>query len=148
MNFQHSPPQYFSPPPNFYTYYHHPNNYPYPIAHDRPVYSQPQWIPPTAGSAHQVPQQQLLSTSPSQEAVTRTHVSWKGRIAPLPGFSSPPDMFASHPKNQAVKIRKDPSEAPSQTSSPSNATDVSFVLPDDSSYEQFHSQTLLFLINM
>ncbi|KIK57484.1 hypothetical protein GYMLUDRAFT_46067 [Collybiopsis luxurians FD-317 M1] len=128
MNFQHvPPPQFFTPPT---AYYQPPNNYSYPAIHDQPVYYPPShpfppgypllrtrngWFvqPPLPAPTGDVIYESNRQPSPSDPSFARQvpwiHAHWKGRIAPLPGFASSPDMLSQN--SRAIEIKKETIEA-------------------------------------
>lgn len=130
MNHHYAPPQYFSPS-SFY--------YPYPVSPIHSLSSSDPsppgsklriengwYVQPASGqtglstlgtvssiepSLHR--SSRPPSPTPSPPSVsrhdTKTHHYWRGRLAPLPGFSSPSDMLKL---NHAVEIKKDHTERP------------------------------------
>ncbi|KAF5383955.1 hypothetical protein D9757_007350 [Collybiopsis confluens] len=137
MNFQHAPPPFFAPPS---VYYPPPNGYPYPMAHDPagylhgppvahpyppPAYpllrtpngwfvQPPPHLPAAPAPTGEVSYQTSRQPSPTSSSLTRQTIwidrHWGGRIAPLPGFSSPPDMLSQN--SRAIEIKKETLEDP------------------------------------
>ncbi|KAJ3789054.1 P-loop containing nucleoside triphosphate hydrolase protein [Lentinula aff. detonsa] len=111
MNYQHAPSQYLT------NHYYPSNNYPYPVSPngtDYPLFpGHPfpsgmianSW--PTQPSTYITSSQPSPSLSPILRHDVGTHTYWKGRLAPLAGFSSPSDILNP---NHAVEIKKDQTE--------------------------------------